>query len=139
MLLARVQSTGFERALLQEQKRMQPSPTQHLFFRLQADALCFGRFALYMTFAAVAFTRDTVDGVGVLRLKHISIHFSGRVGRHTRRYSLVASCHSLVIVRGGGLAKEWMVKKRTAEMPTPTPAYSMILLHSPGGSSARGP
>src|SRR5436305_10172526 len=57
----------------------------------------------------------------------------------TLRYSLVASCHSLVIVLGGGRAKEWTTKKRTVEIARPIPLYKKTLLHSPGGASARGP
>ena len=57
----------------------------------------------------------------------------------TLRYSLVASCHSLVIVLGGGRAKELMRKNRAIEIPIPAALYKKTLVHSPGGVSARGP
>jgi hypothetical protein len=39
----------------------------------------------------------------------------------TFKYSFVASCHSLVMVLGGGLAKEWMIMKRATDTAQPIP------------------
>jgi hypothetical protein len=89
------------------------------------------RLALYSTFPGVAFAADTVDGVGSLFLQNKNTRQSVQIAitsnstrspvswRLTFKYSFVASCHSLVIVRGGGLAKACMIQKRTTETPIP--------------------
>ena len=51
----------------------------------------------------------------------------------------MASCHSFVMVLGGGRAKEWRARKIAAEAARPMVVYKMIFVHSPGGDSARGP
>lgn len=47
------------------------------------------------------------------------VKYSIRKKRLTLRYSLVASCHSLVIDLGGGRAKAWIVKKSADEIAIP--------------------
>lgn len=76
---------------------------------------------MHETLALVTLTADTVDRVDTFTLKIVSLArvFSTHLRKLTRRYSLVASCHSFVIVRGGGLANEWMKKKMAADAPTP--------------------
>lgn len=62
----------------------------------------------------------------------------GEMGR-TLRYSLVCSCHSLVMVCGAGLANERMVAKimKLTARPMATPMATFF--PSSGGSRARGP
>lgn len=72
---------------------------------------CCLRRALNKALALVALAGDTVDGVHALALVILAYHIQNipiRVGKRTSAYSLVASCHSLVIVLGGGFAKRWM-------------------------------
>lgn len=92
-----------------------------LFVWFELDALRLCRFALHETLALVTFAADTVDRVNTFALDLISLRkvSSEKMRKLTKRYSLVASCHSFVIVRGGGLANEWMKKKIAAEAPTP--------------------
>lgn len=72
-----------------------------------------------MTRALVSLTADTVDRIGLLGLYIVSYSIESSLTILTRRYSLVASCHSLVIDRGGGRANEWMVKKMAEDTATP--------------------
>jgi hypothetical protein len=88
------------------------------------------RFALHITLPTVALAADTVDGVRFLFLcknHHQPLYPTLPLSACwqnwvlTFKYSFVASCHSLVIVLGGGLAKEWMIMKRTTETAQPIP------------------
>ncbi len=97
-----------------------------------------------MALAHVALGRDAGERVGFLRLDaddRVSNkgRDEGSCGRRTLRYSLEASCHSLVMVCGGGLAKNRMVPKATKLTTTATMVPTKTLPLSPGGSRARGP
>lgn len=83
------------------------------------------RLALYITFARVTLAADTVNRIGFFFLSKTGKRSSQTRKQGTKqqvltfKYSLVASCHSLVMVRGGGLAKAWAIAKRTAETRSP--------------------
>lgn len=78
-----------------------------------------------MALAVVALGGETGKGVGLLGLLLGEIYAlvcrkqRADKSRRTLRNSLVASCHSLVMVEGGGLAKARMVAKMTKERKTP--------------------
>jgi hypothetical protein len=61
------------------------------------------------------------------------------MGRLTLRYSFEASCHSLVMVCGAGLANKRLAMNIKAATPTETDTHRATLRPSPGGSRARGP
>jgi hypothetical protein len=63
----------------------------------------------------------------------------GRIGKHTFKYSLVASWYSLFIVPGDPLANILIATNTASETPTPSTVYPATFQPSPGGVWARGP
>jgi hypothetical protein len=60
-------------------------------------------------------------------------------GKHTFKYSLVASWYSLFIVPGDPLANILIATNTASETPTPSTVYPATFQPSPGGVWARGP